>query len=196
MKNQEYQNIRNSVWQVLLDSNVRSAPVNVVKIACSSGITVFKNSDVNELHYGEMGASILDGDKWYIVYDDTVSRGIIRFTIAHELGHIFLEHPLKLGYHARTIDTQKTEAERQADMFAIRLLVPACVVWGLRIHSPKEIQRVFDISDSAARARASRMAVLYKRNKFLSSKLEQQVYQNFKEYISEYRKGLTKQQGV
>lgn len=184
-----YKNVRDSVWQVLLDYDVRSIPVKVVDIARSSGISIVKNSEVNELSNSEVGASILDGDKWYIVYDDTVSKERIRFTIAHELGHIFLGHPLKLGYHARTIDIDKPETERQADMFAIRLLVPACVVWGLNLHTPEEIQKEFHISHTAARARASRMETLYERNKFLSSSLERLVYENFKDYISANRKG-------
>lgn len=184
-----YKNVRDSAWQVLLDYDVRSVPVNVVNIACSSGISIVKNSEVNELRSSEVGASILDGDKWYIVYDDTVSKERIRFTIAHELGHIFLGHPLKLGYHARTIDIDKPETERQADMFAIRLLVPACVVWGLNLHTPEEIQEVFHISHAAAKARASRMEVLYERDKFLLSSLERRVYENFKDYISANRKG-------
>lgn len=184
-----YKNVRDSAWQVLLDYDVRSVPVNVVNIACSSGISIVKNSEVNELRSSEVGASILDGDKWYIVYDDTVSKERIRFTIAHELGHIFLGHTLKLGYHARTIDIDKPETERQADMFAIRLLVPACVVWGLNLHTPEEIQEAFHISHAAAKARASRMEVLYERDKFLLSSLERRVYENFKDYISANRNG-------
>lgn len=184
-----YKSVRNSAWQVLLDYNVRSIPVNVVNIACSSGISIIKNSKVNELRNNEVGVSILDSDKWYIVYDDTVSKERIRFTIAHELGHIFLGHPLKLGYHARTIDIERPETERQADMFAIRLLVPACVVWGLNLHTPDEIQQEFNISHSAARSRALRMETLYERDKFLSDNLEKQVYENFKEYITANRKG-------
>ena len=183
-----YKNVRDSAWQVLLDYNIKTIPVNVVSIACSSGISIVKNSEVDELKSSEVGASILDGDKWYIVYDDTVSKERIRFTIAHELGHIFLGHPLKLGYHARTIDIDKPETERQADMFAIRLLVPACVVWGLNLHTPDEIQREFHISHTSAKARALRMEVLYERNKFLSSNLERQVYENFKDYISANRR--------
>lgn len=183
-----YQNIRDSAWQVLLDYNIHSLPVNVTKIARSAGITVFKNSDVNELKDDEVGVSILADDKWYIVYDDTVSNERARFTIAHELGHIFLGHPLKLGYHARTIDISKPETERQADMFAIRLLVPACVVWGLNLHTPEEIQQAFGISYTSAKARAERMQTLYERKKFLSSNLERRVYENFKEYIDSHEK--------
>lgn len=183
-----YKNVRNAAWQVLLDYNINSIPVNVVSIANSSGITIVKNSEVNELKSSEVGASILNENKWYIVYDDTVSKGRIRFTIAHELGHIFLGHPLKLGYHARTIDTDKPETERQADMFAIRLLVPACVVWGLQLHTAEEIQDTFNVSYSAAQARASRMKTLYERDKFLTSELEKKVFKNFENYILENKR--------
>lgn len=183
-----YQNVRDSAWQVLLDYNIRSIPVNVAEIASSSGITILKNSEVGELKRNEAGASIFDGDKWFIIYDDTNSRERSRFTIAHELGHIFLGHPLKSGYLARTIDISKPETERQADMFAIRLLAPACVVWGLDLHTPEEIQQVFNISHTAAKARSERMRTLYERNKFLSSNLERQVYENFKEYINSHSK--------
>jgi Zn-dependent peptidase ImmA (M78 family) len=183
-----YANVRDSSWRVLLDYNVHSLPINTVSIACASGISIIKNSEVNELKSTEVGVSILDKKKWYIVYDDTVSKERIRFTIAHELGHIFLGHPLKLGYHARTIDADKPETEKQADMFAIRLLAPACVIWGLGLHTAEEIQKYFNISYSAAKARASRMQVLYERNKFLQSELERKVYSNFEEYIRTHRR--------
>ena len=184
-----YANVRDSAWQVLIDYNIRSLPVSVVDIACASDISIIKNTDVDELKSSEVGASIFDGEKWYIVYDNTVSKERIRYTIAHELGHIFLGHPLKLGYHARTIDTDKPETERQADMFAIRLLAPACVIWGLDLHSAEEIQKFFNISYSAAKARASRMQILYERNKFLLSGLERKVYANFEEYIKTHKRG-------
>lgn len=183
-----YKNIRDSAWQVLIDYNIRSAPINVVGIACSSGISVIRNSDICELADNEAGVSILNNGKWSIVYDDTVSKARARFTVAHELGHIFLGHPLKLGHHARTIDVSKSETERQADMFAIRLLAPACVIWGLDLHTPAEIQQVFNISYTAAKARSERMRTLYERNKFLSSNLERQVFENFKDYIHLHRK--------
>ncbi len=183
-----YADVRDLAWRVLLDNNIRALPVNTVGIAGASGVSIIKNSEVDELKSTEVGASIYDGEKWYIVYDDTVSKELIRFTIAHELGHIFLGHPLKLGYHARTIDTDKPETEKQADMFAIRLLAPSCVIWGLGLHTTEEIQNYCNISYSAAKARASRMQVLYERNKFLSTELERKVYANFEEYINTHRR--------
>ena len=92
-----YANVRDLAWRVLLDNNIRALPVNTVGIAGASGVSIIKNSEVDELKSTEVGASIYDGEKWYIVYDDTFSKERIRFTIEHELGHILLGHPLKLG---------------------------------------------------------------------------------------------------
>ena len=73
--------------------------------------------------------------------------------------------------------------ENEANSFALRLLAPACVLWGLDLHEPRQIATICDISLQTAEIRAKRMKILYKRNKFLSSPLEKQVYENFKEFI-------------
>lgn len=182
-----YQNARDAAWQVLIDYNVQFLPVDLVQIALSAEISLIKSSEVCELKSNEIGASILDGDRWYIVYDDSVLMERIRFTIAHEMGHIFLGHPLKKGYHARTIDSARSDAERQADTFASRLLCPSCVLWGLNLRTPEDIAHICNVSLSAARIRAERMQVLYDRGKFLTSPLERKVYENFKEFIKNNR---------
>lgn len=179
-----YKKARNAAWQCLIDFNVSELPVKPAKVAKAAGIKVVKNSDVNILKPNDSGASILDGDEWRIVYDDTEIIQRCRFTIAHELGHIFLGHELTNGYHARTFDTSRPEIEQQADIFAARLLAPACVLWALDIHSAAEISALCDISNAAAQIRAERMAILYSRNKFLISPLEREVYKNFYDYIN------------
>lgn len=183
-----YKNVRDSAWQVLLDYDIRTIPVNIVKIATSSGIFIVKNSELNLLQNDEVGISVLVDDTWHIIYDDTALKGRIRFTIAHELGHFFLGHPIQSEYHGKAIYVRKPTIEKQADMFAIRLLVPSCVVWGLGLHTPEEIQNVFNVSFSAAKARAARMEILYERNCFLTNELEQKVYANFKEYIDSFKR--------
>ena len=183
-----YKDIRNATWQVLIDFDITSIPVSVTAIAQAANISVIKNSELNELNSNEAGVSISNQGEWYIVYDDSMARGRIRFTVAHELGHIFLGHPLTVGYHARTVNANKPEVEQEADMFASRLLMPACVIWGLNIHTAKDIQDVFDVSYTAAEIRAERMRILYKRNKFLTSPLEKRVYDRFKSYIQANRR--------
>lgn len=183
-----YKNARDSAWQVLIDYKINSLPVKISSIAVSAGINIIKNSTVHQLRDNEVGKSVLYNEQWFIIYDDLTSYYRIRFTIAHELGHIFLGHPLITGYHARTVDTSKPVAETEADIFASRLLAPACVLWGLNIHSPEDISRICGISYTAAKIRAKRMDILYTRNKFLTSPLEKQLYKQFENFINNYKK--------
>lgn len=182
-----YKNVRNAAWQCLIDFEIKELPVNLMSISKKADIKILKNSSVNELEPGESGASLLEeSHQWYIVYDDQNTRQRSRFTIAHEFGHIFLGHELRNGHHARTFDKSKSESEREADLFAARLLAPACVLWGLDKHTAVEISGLCDISISAAQARANRMTILYERNMFLTSPLERKVYDNFRDFITRY----------
>lgn len=183
-----YKKARDASWQVLIDNKICSLPVDVVKIANDNGITILKNSEAKELQNGEVGVSIYDGDNWFIIYDDTLDNiGRKRFTIAHELGHIFLGHPLVAGYHKRTVDLNIPSTENEANIFSSRLLSPACVLWGLNLRSAADIAKACELSIEAAEIRAERMKELYQRNKFLTSPLERQVYEQFKAFIEENR---------
>lgn len=70
----------------------------------------------------------------------------IRWTIAHELGHIMLGHFERQRHDHR--------AEREANHFAKALLMPLCVLDHLRVRSPYDIARRCDVSLAAARNRA------------------------------------------
>ena len=186
----KYKNLRDAAWQCLIDYNVTELPVKIFKIAEMSGIKVVENRNVsgdNKLSQQESGKSIIENGEWFIIFDETKSRGHCKFTVAHELGHIFLGHELKNGKHLRTFDLSKPERETEADMFAARLLAPACVLWALDLHAPEEISKVCNISLTAATNRAKRMDTLYKRNKFLTSPLERQVYENFRGFLINYK---------
>ena len=187
----KYKYVRNASWQVLLDYNVRQLPVKITDIAKQADIKVVKNSDCHLLKDNQIGLSILIDSKWYIVFDDNMSSERARFTIAHELGHIFLGHISLLNRSDSENEyKEKPEEETQADMFAARLLAPACVLWGLHLHSANDISQICNISYQAATYRAQRMELLYKRNKFLTSQLERKVYSNFENFIKQYNKGI------
>ncbi len=105
----------------------------------------------------------------------------------HEVGHIVMKHI-----------QDKPEYEYEAERFAIDVLAPACVLWGLDIHEPEDIARLCNISITSARIRAERMALLYKREQefmqkygrscFLQSPLEKKVYKQFQKFIEENKR--------
>lgn len=184
-----YQKARNAAWQCLIDVGIKSLPVKTLQITEFFGIDVFADSDVQYLRPQESGCCFVDRQgNWTIVYDDSETPGRMRFTIAHELGHILLGHELEAGFeHLRRISEGKPITETQADEFAARLLAPACVLWALNVTSADDIAALCEISQKAAKIRAKRMAVLKERNMFLTHPLERKLYESFKPWIEQHR---------
>ena len=187
-----YASCRDAAWRCHIDYYIRSLPVHLKPIAKSSGIRIIKNSEVNELKKNEAGASLFVGGNWIIVYDDSLDITDARLVIAHELGHIFLGHEYKYSGERFLSEGDKLLSEREADMFALRLLAPACVLHELRVFSPEAIAELCCIPVSAAKRRAKRLAELEKRQCFYKSELEVKVAEGFKPYISEQKKTFVK----
>ena len=181
MNYEKYKNARNASWQCLIDYNIDSLPVKVSRIAKQTDIVLLKNSVVNLLSENESGITLMQDDKLYIVYADEQSPQRCRFTIAHELGHIFLGHLFsKDGNGFATTD----DAERLANVFARDLLSPACVLHELHATDAAAIANLCDISLEAATYRAERMAELERRNAFYLHPLERQVKEQFANFIN------------
>lgn len=175
-----YKSIRNSAWQCLLDFQLDKLPIDVLQIARAMGVRVIKNSLVNDLLPNENGKAYYDGQQWIIIYNDQNPIELSRFTIAHELGHILLGHELTHVKYAEVKEFKiRPRSEQQADAFAIRLLCPACVLGGLELHTAEEISAHCRIPEALATSRAKRMKELYRRGKFLTDPLEEQLYRQF-----------------
>ena len=183
-----YQNVRNASWRCLIDCKVNSLPVPISRVCEFHGGKTVNDSDVHILKNGQSGKVIVDGNTFIIIVNDNESIQRIRFTIAHELGHYLLGHlgSDKANFN-REYNNIKPIQETEADMFAARLLSPACVLWGINAHTAEQIAAVCNISLTAAGYRAERMELLLKRGKFLTSPLEQQVYKQFENYIKNNR---------
>ena len=92
-------------------------PVDLLRITDALKIHVIKNSLVHDLLPGEHGKAYFNGEKWIFIYDDTRTLKERRFTIAHELGHVILDHC------DRFLSGDKADHEREADLFAACLLM-------------------------------------------------------------------------
>lgn len=133
------------------------------------------------------GFSTIINDKAWIFVSEKVSPERRRFTAAHELGHILLGHVGHFELVNREPDPRDNPIEQAANVFASRLLAPACVLWALDARTPEQIATLCKISKQSATFRANRMSVLYERNKFLSSPLERQIYDQFRDFIERHR---------
>jgi hypothetical protein len=111
--------------QVLRDHSITSLPVDPVALAEKVGITV-QAKDAE----GCSGMLIKQGDNFGILYSTHIdSKGFQNFSVAHELGHYFLEgHPealLRTGVHKSQANFVSDDPyEVEADFFASNLLMP------------------------------------------------------------------------
>lgn len=177
-----YKNARNASWQCLIDFNISELPVKVTGIAKSMGVTVLKDSNAQELKDKESGKTVFQNNKFYVIYKDTENSRRCRFTIAHELGHIFLGHLLVNAPKYRTFAI-RDDNESAANIFARDLLAPACVLHELHAISAADIANLCNISLEAAAYREKRMRELESRNAWYMHPLEKEVYRQFENFI-------------
>ncbi len=162
---------------------VCSLPISVSTLCRSMGINV-KLYDGNGESDGE--STIVDGQPWILVSrHKPVPRQ--RFTAAHELGHILLGHVGEGRLVNREPSPADAPIEKEANVFASRLLAPACVLWGCGVRSAQDIIELCDISRQSAEFRWQRIQVLQGRGRFLTSALERRVYEQFADYIAAHR---------
>lgn len=183
MNYKDYQNARDMAWKLLIDTNEKTLPIRVTRICRQLNIRVklYAPDDGND------GMSLILNGKPVIFVSCNVIPARQRFTIAHELGHILLGHVGRHQLVNREPDPGDNPIEQEANVFASRLLAPACVLWGCGARTPDEIMKLCSISRQAAEFRATRMEKLYRRSRFLTSPLERAVYEQFAEYIADYK---------
>lgn len=179
MNYNDYKESRDLTWQLLIDNNITELPVKVVALCKELGIEVkyYTPRDGND------GECIIAGGVPYIMVNKNSSAQRNRFTIAHELGHVLLGHVGEYQLVNREPSLADNPIEQAANVFASRLLAPACVLWGCKVKTSADIVRLCDISEQAAEYRMKRMNELYRRNRFLTSPLEKQVFNQFRRFI-------------
>lgn len=95
----------------------------------------------------EYGFTIYDKEhqKWIVFYNDQKDVCTIRFTLAHELGHIVLRH-----------DDDNYTAKCEANCFARNLLCPVPLRDGFNLSTTQDYCDCFNISEPMAKATLGR----------------------------------------
>jgi len=131
--------------QILREEGLNTVPVDILKLAQSRDIAVQAKPDTMA---GVSGMLLRHGDTFGILYAIHIrSEGFQRFSIAHELGHYFLDGHIdqilpKDGTHeSRAGFVLADPYEMEADHFAAGLLMPADIF-------RKELRRLDDGLDA------------------------------------------------
>lgn len=184
-----YKQARNIAWQFLIDNNVNKLPIDLASIAKNNDweILEYKNDEETINHiFGSIdykaveAVSCVQNKHFYIAYKDSKNYGRNRFTIAHEFGHYVLLH---FANYYTPIDFEK-----QANQFASRILMPACVLKECDALCAEQISALCGVSMQAATFRENRMQELLQRDKFYLSNYEKIVLKQFESFIQNYKR--------
>lgn len=137
--------IKDLVLQLLDECNVDSLPVNLKSILKLHGILLLTSEEAVEhkilkFAYNDFdGKTIYINGMYFIIYNQKHVIGRRRWTIAHELGHIFLEH----GEQSRV-------NEAEANYFAKELLMPMAVLVNMGATSIEDASKTCNVTGEAA----------------------------------------------
>jgi Zn-dependent peptidase ImmA (M78 family) len=128
IKTFDYSTAQQRAIKILERYKISTLPVNPVDIAKTEGLMV-KEIDKSEL--GVSGMLLRSGEQYGIMYSTYLhNQGFENFSIAHELGHFYLDghidHVFKTGniHLSNAGSFSKDRYEQEADAFAASLLMP------------------------------------------------------------------------
>ncbi|MCL2722484.1 MAG: XRE family transcriptional regulator [Treponema sp.] len=128
MKPLEQKLIKNHAEKIVYKHGFTEFPIDPIKIAKNENIEVKPKDDCFE---GISGSLLKVGDQFGIMYSTFYSnKGFENFSIAHELGHYFLDGHSEFLFNSTNIHQSNAnffssdQHEREADIFAASLLMP------------------------------------------------------------------------
>ena len=171
-----YQTAAEASLCCLLSCGVSALPVKPVRIVMHYDVPCLDCA--HPLLEGEIGRIIKRADgRVQIVLDPSKPIPQKRFAVAHELGHYLLGH----------LDRPpEPEDECNADSFADGVLMPLCVLYGVRAFDTSTISRVCKVPHAAAQRCSDGLKAFRKKGK-PESILEHQVCKQFRQFIDSSR---------
>ena len=139
--------------ELIIESNIFSLPIDPFCIAQQKGIEVRAYSELPSNILNELSTKEQSGFSYFdpiinhsiIYFDDSQCYNRRRFTVAHELGHIVMNHK-----------QDSALAEQLANHFAGYMLVPTPLIFVLDCEDYSEIKKHFSVSDDCAYIRFCR----------------------------------------
>lgn len=188
--------ITKAAWKLLADEQITCLPVRPSQIARTHQIAIhlyetFAHSaqcSMEEVvqRYGPDGFTVRYPGAQYLIFYNHGNPQRARWTIMHELAHVFLGH-IHQGEPVLCANTRHRDFyDVQADNFAARVLCPDVVAHFCGVRSAQELRKLTDLSAQASENRWKDLCARRLENDFLTDPGEKAVYQNFRPFISAY----------
>lgn len=143
--------------------------------------------EVYDLLTSKDGCSVCSKGRYVIYYNDLdrFPHGIIRWTIAHELGHILCEHfnnhKTRVSQRDFLSDEEYEIMEKEADYFAAMLLAHPKILIDIDVKNAYEIQTFCNLSKEASQNTFKNLKDWKKYNFHIYS--DKDIVSNFQVYI-------------
>lgn len=147
ISNERYSEITEEIANLYEDIGIKAFPINPIEICNKLKIKLIPYSSTDAfftLSSDGFNYFHTSNQEYVIHYNVLQSKERINFTIMHELGHIML------GHDSPENNIENSIKEKEADYFARMSLVPLGIIFILRLRTPEEISKIFNISFSCA----------------------------------------------
>lgn len=182
-----------TAWDILLQNIVASLPIVPTKIASHHNIhvkTYFDYEHLTKIKYFSLCEKIsedaftqfVDGE-YFIFYNPHQYPYRMRWSLMHELSHIFLGH-IHEGQPFIARSPIRDPLEKEADHLTAHILCPDIVVKQCGVESPEELRKLIYLSREATENQWNRISA--SSGHPISAK-ERQVLIQFQPFIARYR---------
>lgn len=156
-----YTELARTASQICARNRINAYPLNPMKLADKSGIKILTyekfaeisgNSSADLLRISEDGFSISQNGAGVVVYNKAIqSRGRRRWTLLHEMSHIYLGHidDNRPQLYELSEDEQRW-LEADADDLAACLIAPLFIAHLCNVETAQELRSLFGVSQEAA----------------------------------------------
>ena len=127
-----------------MDNNIKSFPVDPFQLLKLYNVKVYTYSELKKINFDLYSMCISYSDdairyEGIVCYNEQMASNRIRFSLAHELGHIILGHV-----------TDEKEKEIEANYFASNLLSPRMAIHYAHCKNVNDVVKIFKLSEQAA----------------------------------------------
>ncbi len=178
--------------ELLLKLGCKKLPIDLFEIISDNGICLAPYSKISEdktvkekikNNLSSDGFSVFQNGRYTIFYNDEIKNDCrIRWTLAHELIHIFSGH-LDKGFL-----NSDTRLDKYVDYQTVKFLCPTIILKLCNVSSPEEIQKLCNVSYTVSKNAYERYLQKKDFQFYQFSEKEQLLASKFSDFIDYYNK--------